>query len=396
MNYDANDLKSVLEYIRDEYGKSVFRNGAQMYGFISDFAPGFSAEGDILRRLSERGMLSELEQTADAKNQMEISRTLMKIRYQLEQKMFISKEKTEFFLDALETLYKLNTPPPVPTLPHIPTSPPVPPPPYVPTPPPIPPPSPPTPPPKYTPTPPPPKPTPPPKYTPTPPPPKPTPPKPAPNNTQFWDGDFWKYCKNLCWVILIVCIYFVWGQVARDSGRIVNLRWELNNLGTLTISGNSDMPDNPIWYSSLNLDRSNTRSYSYDTVRDIQRQRRLERIKSVVIKDTVTSIGDGAFSGCADMKSIIIPNSVTFIGNGAFYYCQSLKSVEIPDSVTSIDTGAFSRCTNLTNITIPDSVTYIGGGAFYNCANLKSVSIPANTEIADDSFPIWTSVTRRG
>ena len=35
----------------------------------------------------------------------------------------------------------------------------------------------------------------------------------------------------------------------------------------------------------------------------------------------VTSIGDGAFSGCSDLTSVTIPNSVTSIGNAAFWYC---------------------------------------------------------------------------
>ena len=45
----------------------------------------------------------------------------------------------------------------------------------------------------------------------------------------------------------------------------------------------------------------------------------------------------------------------------------------IPNSVTSIGDGAFSRCTGLTSITIPESVTSIGGGAFESCTNIKTI-----------------------
>ena len=92
--------------------------------------------------------------------------------------------------------------------------------------------------------------------------------------------------------------------------------------------------------------------------------------------DTVTAIGQGAFSGCTELTSVTIPDSVTNIGNSAFSSCSGLTSVTIPDGVTSIGKSAFYDCSGLTSVTIPDSVTSIGNSAFSGCSGLVSITIP--------------------
>ena len=97
-------------------------------------------------------------------------------------------------------------------------------------------------------------------------------------------------------------------------------------------------------------------------------------LKSVIIPNTVTSIGDYAFCSTG-LTSIDIPEGVTSIGSRAFLRCASLKSVIVPNSVTSIGEYAFGDDTSLTSITIPDGVTSIGGYAFAGCSKLSSITI---------------------
>ena len=90
------------------------------------------------------------------------------------------------------------------------------------------------------------------------------------------------------------------------------------------------------------------------------------------IPNSVTTIGEHAFSGCDSLTSINIPNSVTTIGKFAFSDCASLVNINIPNSVTTIGKCAFSDCKSLTNINIPNSVTTIEDSAFRGCENLPS------------------------
>ena len=100
-------------------------------------------------------------------------------------------------------------------------------------------------------------------------------------------------------------------------------------------------------------------------------------LTSVIIPNSVTTIGDYAFYVCTGLTSVIIPNSVTTIGEYAFNNCTGLTSVTIPASVTTICEGVFKSCTGLTSVTIPNSVTTIGDWAFNECTGLATLNFNA-------------------
>ncbi len=130
---------------------------------------------------------------------------------------------------------------------------------------------------------------------------------------------------------------------------------------TLTIYGTGDMYDY----------ESNNRPWeSYE-----------DKIKTVIINDCITSIGNYAFYHCGKMVTAILPDSVTTIGECAFKKCISLKSINIPNGIKTISHGIFNLCEELTEITLPDSVTEIGEYAFAGCYGLAEIIIPDNVTI---------------
>ena len=156
-------------------------------------------------------------------------------------------------------------------------------------------------------------------------------------------------------------------------------------------------------------------------------------IKSILIPDSVESIGKEAFYFCGGLQSVTIGNGVTSIGGDAFYNCSNITRVDylgditgwlnieglvnlmiglsgecelylggtkiegeliIPDGVTSIADHAFVNLSAITSVTIPDSVKSIGNYAFMNCSGLTSVTIPDSvTSIGSSAFQDCSSLT---
>ncbi len=134
---------------------------------------------------------------------------------------------------------------------------------------------------------------------------------------------------------------------------------------------------------------------------------------SVVVSNTVTSIGSWAFAYNSGITNVAVPASVTNIGFEAFKYCSRLAAITVdtnnpaygcldgvlfdqtgatliqfpegktgaytvPDGVVSIANEAFYYCTNLTGIVLPAGVASIGNSAFANCTRLASITLPAS------------------
>ena len=211
-----------------------------------------------------------------------------------------------------------------------------------------------------------------------------------------------------------------WEEIAKQAGESSQvmavadrgtldggLTWSLSSEGVLTISGNGAMPsfgedDNKAPWRGDSDDADSS------------------KIKSVVIKKGVTSVGKYAFKSCRSITSVTIPDSVTSLDAFAFSDCASLKSVTIPASV-EFDANSYSRtkvfqycglesvtiegkqvgtqmffgCKQLKTVNLSENLKVIGYEAFYNCTSLESIDIPSNVEkINSDAFNSCSSLTR--
>lgn len=118
------------------------------------------------------------------------------------------------------------------------------------------------------------------------------------------------------------------------TGNEANVTWSLSCDSTLTISGTGAMAD-----------YTNTDNLPWVTYRDA--------IKTIVVEEGVTTIGDRAFGYSANATSVTIPSSVTSIGDYAFIGCSSLQEITIPNTTCTLGRNMLYACSSLTDIYVP-------------------------------------------
>lgn len=131
-------------------------------------------------------------------------------------------------------------------------------------------------------------------------------------------------------------------------------------------------------------------------------------VTTVMIPETVTIIGEGAFCGTpitsitipaevteipayafmgSRLESIEIPANITLIGYGAFANCESLSEITFAPETSLVETGdyAFSS-TAISSIEMPDGVKTMGSYTFSGCENLTNVKLPSVTSLGEFTF----------
>ena len=117
-------------------------------------------------------------------------------------------------------------------------------------------------------------------------------------------------------------------------------------------------------------------------------------ISTIILPNSITTIGNGAFNSSGIKGSLSLPASVTSIGSNAFSGCYGLTgTLNLPADLTTLGEKAFSNCSGLTGtLAIPSGITMFGEGAFYGCSGFTSLILPSGiTTIGtlDDEFGLF-------
>ena len=159
-----------------------------------------------------------------------------------------------------------------------------------------------------------------------------------------------------------------------------NLTWSLDWFGKLTISGTGDMYHYVNTYSEK-YPAPWYDDFSYD-------------IKTVVVEEGVTSIGNYAFYQCGELTTVELADSVASFGSNSFASCYALESITLPTALTEIPERCFSSCGSLSEIIWNESLTAIGSNAFYGCALGDTVLPEGITTIGQYAFGGCGSMTK--
>lgn len=177
-----------------------------------------------------------------------------------------------------------------------------------------------------------------------------------------------------------------------QNGTAGSLNWELTKGGTLTISGEGEIPN----YGADN--RPGWETDGYPSVKAINIGKGITKIgdyafyqstaMNVLIADTVTEIGNQAFQE-SKLLGVTIPGKTVSIGDDAFRSCENLTSVSVSEGLQTIGQRAFQACQSLQYIDFPKTIRSVGAGAFVSCQNMVSVRFAPGTDdvtMGDNTF----------
>ncbi len=113
---------------------------------------------------------------------------------------------------------------------------------------------------------------------------------------------------------------------------------------------------------------------------------KVNNCESLILPESLTTIGNWTFRGMSKLGGIVIPNAVTTIGTYAFADDIALESAKLSTSCPWLKEGLFSECGKLQAITIPMVVNKMDTQMFTNCTSLASVTFDDDKDLIEMAY----------
>lgn len=147
------------------------------------------------------------------------------------------------------------------------------------------------------------------------------------------------------------------------------------DIGLLRISGNGEM-----WrFNGTCMEGENAERW-VDGLELPPWSEAREAIRTVIIEDGVTSVGDNAFESCSSLRDVSFGNTVTRIGFQSFL-AAGFELLDLPENITDIEGCAFNWCERLWRVCLPEQLGVLRRDAIADCESLSELWIGRNTVI---------------
>ena len=198
-------------------------------------------------------------------------------------------------------------------------------------------------------------------------------------------------------LLAVICLALAqaWGQTTLASGTCgaegdgTHITWTLTSDSTLTLSGTGAVADFAYgaqpWQTYLTTIRTAVVGEGVTRIGDYFLYG-CPSLDSITLPEGLTGVGDEFLNGCAALDSITLPDGLASTGGFFLNGCKSLTSLTLPEGLESVGQGFLYACTGLTSITLPEGLASVGNYFLYACKGLTSVTLPDGLESAGGWF----------
>ncbi|MBQ0119815.1 MAG: leucine-rich repeat protein [Bacteroidales bacterium] len=100
----------------------------------------------------------------------------------------------------------------------------------------------------------------------------------------------------------------------------------------------------------------------------------------------ITYLEEGLLYYCTDLKSVTLSPTIKTLPANTVYGCHSLTQLIIPEGIEALATSSINYCNSLTTVQFPNTLTTIGDNVMYNCFALEHINLPSSLRTIGENF----------